>query len=231
MRWPSATSKMDVLEPGSYDPRKAHGARAAAHQGLSAARRLRRRRRGDRSAIQHHRRLHHRQDRARDREVHPALRTRDERTETIDAAVSDNVDRFSLARRVSAAELPAAHAGRCCRSIFWRWRCASGRSCAGCRSSIIASSASSWASGCACTASARTSRPTLFVCNHVSYLDIEVLGGLVPGSFVAKAEVATWPFFSTLAKAQRTIFIERRTRQDQHEPRRDDGAARTPATI
>ncbi|MBS0548970.1 MAG: 1-acyl-sn-glycerol-3-phosphate acyltransferase [Proteobacteria bacterium] len=51
--------------------------------------------------------------------------------------------------------------------------------------------------------------PTLFVSNHVSYLDIEVMGGLVPGSFVAKAEVATWPFFSTLAKAQRTIFIER----------------------
>src|SRR5262245_23260837 len=53
--------------------------------------------------------------------------------------------------------------------------------------------------------------PTLYVCNHVSYLDIAVLGGLIPGSFVAKAEVATWPFFSTLAKAQRTIFIERRT--------------------
>jgi 1-acyl-sn-glycerol-3-phosphate acyltransferase len=53
--------------------------------------------------------------------------------------------------------------------------------------------------------------PTLFVCNHVSYLDIEVMGSLVPTSFVAKAEVATWPFFSTLAKAQRTIFIERRT--------------------
>ena len=53
--------------------------------------------------------------------------------------------------------------------------------------------------------------PTLFVCNHVSYLDILVMGGLVPTSFVAKAEVATWPFISTLAKAQRTIFIERRT--------------------
>jgi len=53
--------------------------------------------------------------------------------------------------------------------------------------------------------------PTLFVCNHVSYLDIVVTGSLVPTSFVAKAEVATWPFFSTLAKAQRTIFIERRT--------------------
>src|SRR5260370_15808793 len=58
-----------------------------------------------------------------------------------------------------------------------------------------------------------TVTPTLYVCNHVSYLDIEVLGGLIPGSFVAKAEVATWPFFSTLAKAQRTIFIERRTRK------------------
>ena len=56
-----------------------------------------------------------------------------------------------------------------------------------------------------------TVTPTLYVCNHVSYLDIEVLGGLIPGSFVAKAEVATWPFFSTLAKAQRTIFIERRS--------------------
>ena len=53
--------------------------------------------------------------------------------------------------------------------------------------------------------------PTLFVSNHVSYLDIVVTGSLVPTSFVAKAEVATWPFFSTLAKAQRTIFIERRT--------------------
>ena len=56
-----------------------------------------------------------------------------------------------------------------------------------------------------------TVTPTLYVCNHVSYLDIELLGGLIPGSFVAKAEVATWPFFSTLAKAQRTIFVERRS--------------------
>jgi len=56
-----------------------------------------------------------------------------------------------------------------------------------------------------------TVTPTLYVCNHVSYLDIEVLGGRIPGCFVAKAEVATWPFFSTLAKAQRTIFVDRRS--------------------
>ncbi len=71
-------------------------------------------------------------------------------------------------------------------------------------------------------------KPTLFVCNHVSYLDIEVLGALVPGSFVAKAEVATWPFFKTLAKAQRTIFVERRsgktsTSRDEMMKRLDTG--------
>ena len=63
-------------------------------------------------------------------------------------------------------------------------------------------------------------RPTLFVVNHVSYLDIEVLGALIPGSFVAKKEVATWPFFSTLAKLQRSVFIDRRvtaTKEGQDE--------------
>ncbi|MGO1119428.1 lysophospholipid acyltransferase family protein [Rhodovibrionaceae bacterium A322] len=53
--------------------------------------------------------------------------------------------------------------------------------------------------------------PTLFVANHVSYWDIVVLGSLVRGCFVAKSEVASWPFFSTLAKLQRTVFVERRS--------------------
>ena len=55
-----------------------------------------------------------------------------------------------------------------------------------------------------------TRRPTFFVCNHVSYLDIPVLGSLIQGSFVAKAEVATWPLFGFMAKMQNTVFIERR---------------------
>jgi 1-acyl-sn-glycerol-3-phosphate acyltransferase len=50
----------------------------------------------------------------------------------------------------------------------------------------------------------------LFVCNHSSYLDIEVMGSLVEGSFVSKAEVKNWPLFGLLAKLQRTVFIERR---------------------
>lgn len=52
--------------------------------------------------------------------------------------------------------------------------------------------------------------PTLFVSNHISYLDVFVLGGLVPGSFIAKAEVANWPVFGALAKIQNTLFFERR---------------------
>lgn len=64
--------------------------------------------------------------------------------------------------------------------------------------------------------------PVLFVANHTSYLDIMVLGSLIPGSFVAKAEVADWPFFGLLAKLQRTIFVRRR-RHDAAEDR--DGIA------
>jgi 1-acyl-sn-glycerol-3-phosphate acyltransferase len=53
--------------------------------------------------------------------------------------------------------------------------------------------------------------PVLFVSNHCSYLDIMVLGSLAPASFVAKKEVAGWPFFGALAKLQRSVFVDRRS--------------------
>ena len=52
--------------------------------------------------------------------------------------------------------------------------------------------------------------PTLYVVNHTSYLDIPILGSIIPSAFVSKAEVADWPFFGILAKLQQTVFIERR---------------------
>lgn len=55
-------------------------------------------------------------------------------------------------------------------------------------------------------------RPTLFVANHSSYLDITILGASIDGGFVAKAEVARWPLFGWLAKLQRSIFVERADR-------------------
>lgn len=55
--------------------------------------------------------------------------------------------------------------------------------------------------------------PTLYIANHVSYLDIEVLGSLIKGSFVAKSEVRSWPVFGWLARLQRTVFVERRVQR------------------
>ncbi|HZA66647.1 MAG TPA: lysophospholipid acyltransferase family protein [Geminicoccaceae bacterium] len=52
---------------------------------------------------------------------------------------------------------------------------------------------------------------TLFVANHVSYLDIVVLGSLVDAGFVAKAEVAKWPLIGQIARIGRTVFVERRS--------------------
>lgn len=57
-------------------------------------------------------------------------------------------------------------------------------------------------------------RPTLFVSNHLSYLDIEVLGSLISGSFVAKSEVAGWPLFGFLSKLQETVFVNRQAKRE-----------------
>lgn len=53
--------------------------------------------------------------------------------------------------------------------------------------------------------------PVLFAGNHVSYLDITVIGSVIETSFIAKAEIADWPLFGWLAKLQRSVFVERRS--------------------
>jgi 1-acyl-sn-glycerol-3-phosphate acyltransferase len=55
----------------------------------------------------------------------------------------------------------------------------------------------------------RRDGPTLYVANHVSYLDIPVMGAFVNATFVAKAEVGRWPLFGTAARITRTILINR----------------------
>lgn len=54
--------------------------------------------------------------------------------------------------------------------------------------------------------------PTLYVANHVSYLDILVLGVLLDGTFIAKSEIAGWPLFGTLGRLTRTMFVRRHWR-------------------
>ena len=55
-------------------------------------------------------------------------------------------------------------------------------------------------------------RPLLITANHASWLDIPVIGSVVPAVFVAKAEVAAWPVFGMLSRLQRTIYVDRSRR-------------------
>lgn len=52
--------------------------------------------------------------------------------------------------------------------------------------------------------------PTLFVSNHSSYFDIQILGSLVSCSFIAKADMMGWPLIGQLAKLQRSVFVDRK---------------------
>ena len=54
-----------------------------------------------------------------------------------------------------------------------------------------------------------TKSQTLYMSNHMSYLDIEVIGSVLKASFVAKADVESWPLFGLLCKLQQTVFISR----------------------
>lgn len=55
---------------------------------------------------------------------------------------------------------------------------------------------------------------TLVVSNHLSYLDILVLGSVTPGRFVAKSEISRWPVFGELSRSVGTLFISQRERRD-----------------
>ncbi len=61
--------------------------------------------------------------------------------------------------------------------------------------------------------------PVLLAANHTSWLDIPILSSVLPCSFVAKSEVGSWPFFGTLARLQRTVFVERKRRHQTAEHR------------
>ncbi|KQT83938.1 1-acyl-sn-glycerol-3-phosphate acyltransferase [Aurantimonas sp. Leaf443] len=56
-------------------------------------------------------------------------------------------------------------------------------------------------------------RPLLIAANHQSWADIMVMGAAAEISFIAKAEVRSWPGFGLLARLQRTVFVEREARR------------------
>ena len=61
---------------------------------------------------------------------------------------------------------------------------------------------------------------TLFVGNHISWLDIFALNAVRPVSFVTKSEVRSWPLFGWLVANSGNLFIRRGYRQDAIEASR-----------
>jgi 1-acyl-sn-glycerol-3-phosphate acyltransferase len=55
---------------------------------------------------------------------------------------------------------------------------------------------------------------TMFVGNHISWLDIHVLNSIRAVRFIAKSEIKSWPIFGWLAKQCNTLFIERDQKKD-----------------
>lgn len=53
----------------------------------------------------------------------------------------------------------------------------------------------------------------VFICNHLSHLDIPVIGSVLRASFVAKDDIRGWPVFGPLARLQHTVFISRNARR------------------
>jgi len=56
----------------------------------------------------------------------------------------------------------------------------------------------------------------LLVCNHLSYLDILIVGATTPCVFVSKCEVRHWPVFGWFASLAGTLFLHRDKRSDVH---------------
>jgi len=61
------------------------------------------------------------------------------------------------------------------------------------------------------------SEKTLFVANHISWLDILILGKLVPIHFLSKHEVKTMPVFGWLATRAGTLYIHRGNKESASE--------------
>jgi 1-acyl-sn-glycerol-3-phosphate acyltransferase len=55
--------------------------------------------------------------------------------------------------------------------------------------------------------------PFLLVSNHLSYIDVVVLASQLNCAFVAKSEVATWPFVGRMGALINTIFINRQRKK------------------
>jgi 1-acyl-sn-glycerol-3-phosphate acyltransferase len=63
--------------------------------------------------------------------------------------------------------------------------------------------------------------PFLLVANHLSYMDVLLLGGSAGGVFVAMREIAGWPVLGHLCRLVGTVFVDRDAKRDLVRASRD----------
>jgi 1-acyl-sn-glycerol-3-phosphate acyltransferase len=57
---------------------------------------------------------------------------------------------------------------------------------------------------------------TLYISNHISWMDIPVLGASLDTDFIAKSDVKSWPVIGRLSRRSGTLFVTREERHRVH---------------
>lgn len=57
---------------------------------------------------------------------------------------------------------------------------------------------------------------TLYVANHISWMDIPLLGSVLDTDFIAKSDVRSWPIIGPLSRRSGTLFVTREERHRVH---------------
>ena len=60
-----------------------------------------------------------------------------------------------------------------------------------------------------CVIGTPSDSPCIYIANHRSYMDIALLGGVLDGCFLSRADVAEWPLIGLAARGIGTVFIDR----------------------
>jgi 1-acyl-sn-glycerol-3-phosphate acyltransferase len=68
-------------------------------------------------------------------------------------------------------------------------------------------------------------RPTVFVGNHIGYLDIPLLHAVTGASFLAKRQVSRWPLIGRCANLLNTVWVDRDSKNSRSAARRAIGVA------
>ena len=71
----------------------------------------------------------------------------------------------------------------------------------------------------------------VYMGNHVSYFDVQAMGSLVKGTFIAKKDIESWPFFGLMGKMGQTIYMSRNPADAARESQMLDERLKAPSPV